>query len=149
MHIFFTILDGLRRTFWTHYFIQLTAQNFELYVPICYNMQLTAGIWRTKINCDIITSLLTLDNPKECHLFYITISQSQIYASFMHNNIISESRNLGNSTVFMISQHMRFVWKVLRQKLYLPWQKWTLDETLVFLRTLDATKKYQDWRCIP
>ena len=39
--------------------------------------------------------------------------------------------------------------KVLRLKLYLPRQKWTMNETLIFSELRAAfKKKYQDWRCI-
>ena len=45
-------------------------------------------------------------------------------------------------------QNLRCVEKVSRLKLYLPSQKWTMNETLIFFKIWDALKKYQDWSCI-
>ena len=38
--------------------------------------------------------------------------------------------------------------KVSRLKLYLPRQKWTMNETLIFFKIRPVMKKYRDWSCI-
>ena len=68
-------------------------------------------------------------------------------------------KSIGNETVFTkkkinnewnvdFLQHTRCVEKVSRLKLYLPRQKWTKNETLIFFKTRDVLKKNRDWSCI-
>ena len=38
--------------------------------------------------------------------------------------------------------------KISRLKLYLPGQKWTMKETLIFIKIRHVLKMYRDWYCI-
>ena len=45
-------------------------------------------------------------------------------------------------------KNTKYVPKVSRLNLYLPRQKWTMNETLIFLQIRPVFKKYRDWSCI-
>ena len=45
-------------------------------------------------------------------------------------------------------QNTSCVDKISRLKLYLPRQKWTMNETLIFFKIRAVLTKYRDWSCI-
>ena len=57
-------------------------------------------------------------------------------------------REMNNEWNVDFLQNTSCVEKVSRLKLYLPREKWTMNETLIFFKIRAVLKKYRDWSCI-
>ena len=61
---------------------------------------------------------------------------------------VSTKVEINNEWNVILFQNTRHVQKLSRLKLYLPRQKWTMNEILIFFKIQDVFKKGPDWSCI-
>ena len=74
-------------------------------------------------------------------------SKDKVCSNSIKTEAVFTKGELNNEWNIHFLQKTRCVQIVSRLKLYLPRQKWTINETFIFLK-IQGAFKYQDWSCI-
>ena len=77
--------------------------------------------------------------------YILLFSFLAISLTFSHIRFFISSHKCSHTNVYI---NTSYVQKVSRLKLYIPRQKWTINETLIFFKLYIVSKKYCDWSCI-
>ena len=72
----------------------------------------------------------------------------QAVLKIIETDAIFTKKEMNNEGNVDFLQNKRCVDKVSRLKLYLPRKKWTMNETLIFIKIRDVLIEYRAWSCI-
>ena len=75
-------------------------------------------------------------------------SKSEMCWKSIETEAVFTKTEMNNERNVDFLQNTKCVEKVSRLKLYLPRQKWTMNEKLIFFKIRGVLKKYRDWSCI-
>ena len=75
-------------------------------------------------------------------------SEYELCSNSIKIEAVFTRRELNNEWNIDFLQKTRCVQIVTRQKLYLPRENWTMNETLIFFKIQGVFEWYQDWSCI-